>query len=128
MHKRSRNKDQICLSETPKSLSDKGFVKSLTEVAAPIFGAQAHDVLQAQRGGTGGKTTPAEHARMAIAYVMNTALGWHPTRIGEAMDRTRYAARHACMTVEDLRDNPDFDRRVAVLEAAAVVIAADYLT
>ncbi len=127
MHKRRRNFDQISVTTSVKALPDKAFVKRLSEVAGPLFGAQAPDVLAAQRGGTGGHTTAAEYARMAIAYVVHTSLGWRATRVGDALDRTRYAARHAFMTIEDLREDPDFDRRIAVLESAATVIAGDYL-
>jgi|GEM_PF-3049914 hypothetical protein len=127
VHSNRRFKREISQAIAIKPLPDQEIIKALADAAAPIFRAQSADILRLSEtsGRQGAGTAPSELARMAIAYVTHTVLGWRPTRIGDAIGRTRYAARHACMTVEDLRDNPDFDRRVAVLEAAAVVIAAD---
>lgn len=128
VHSNRRFKREFSQVIDTKPLPDQAIMKALAEAAAPLFRAQSDDILRLSEtsGRQGSGTTPAELARMAIAYVAHTALGWRPTRVGEAIGRTRYAARHACMTVEDLRDDPAFDRRIAVLEAAAAVIAADF--
>ncbi|WP_208975070.1 helix-turn-helix domain-containing protein [Pseudovibrio exalbescens] len=55
-------------------------------------------------------------ARQVSMYLLHVALGMTLARAGAAFDRDRTTAAHACRVVEDLRDNPAFDRQISELE------------
>ncbi len=79
--------------------------------------ANLYDVdLEALRGTTRGRA-PVAQARQVAMYLCHVALGYDYRAVGVAFGRDRTTAVYACRIVEDLRDNQDLDRRLAVLEA-----------
>lgn len=56
------------------------------------------------------------HRRQIAMYVAHVVLRLTLTEIGLAYGRDRTTVSHACKMVEDRRDDPGFDRFVAVVE------------
>ncbi|MGV3651779.1 MAG: helix-turn-helix domain-containing protein [Devosia sp.] len=79
-------------------------------------------LLQGSRG-----TAPVAEARQLAMYLIHVILGRSYTEIGRLFGRDRTTVAHACAIIEDRRDEPDFERRVAALEArlGALVDADD---
>ena len=50
-------------------------------------------------------------------YVANVVLGINMTMIGQGFGRNKSTVIHACHLIEDMRDDDEFDRLVAKLEA-----------
>ncbi|SFZ85899.1 dnaA protein helix-turn-helix [Devosia enhydra] len=79
-------------------------------------------LLQGSRG-----TAPVAEARQLAMYLVHVILGRSYTEIGRLFGRDRTTVAHACAIIEDRRDEPEFERRIAALEARleAAVEAAD---
>ncbi|HVW93803.1 MAG TPA: helix-turn-helix domain-containing protein [Devosia sp.] len=56
-------------------------------------------------------------ARQLAMYLVNVKLEYTMTRVGALFGRDRTTVAHACMAVEDRRDEPAFDEAVSRLEA-----------
>ena len=56
-------------------------------------------------------------ARQAAIYLARVGFGIAYGDLGRAFGRDRTTAAHACRVTEDRREDPDFDRRLALLEA-----------
>lgn len=57
-------------------------------------------------------------ARQVAMYLMHVTCGASLSQTGRLFMRDRTTAGHACRMVEDMRDDPDFDVRVAALDLA----------
>ncbi|MGD9658085.1 MAG: helix-turn-helix domain-containing protein [Methylocystis sp.] len=57
-------------------------------------------------------------ARQLAVYLHHVALGASVSGCAQAFARDRATIRHACATIEDLRDDPLFDASAARLESA----------
>lgn len=55
-------------------------------------------------------------------YVAHVALGITMRDVGTGFGRDRTTVLYACHLVEDMRDDPEFDRIVAVFEAVAIAV------
>jgi len=49
-------------------------------------------------------------------YLMNVIFGVSLTRIGRVFNRDRSTASHACNVIEDYREDPLLDKKIARLE------------
>jgi chromosomal replication initiation ATPase DnaA len=65
--------------------------------------------------GTRGRPRVA-FARQVAMYLAHVACGLTLTEVGQIFDRDRTTVAHACGLVEDLRDDPCFDRALELLE------------
>lgn len=65
--------------------------------------------------GTRGKPRVA-FARQVAMYLAHVACGLTMTEVGQVFARDRTTVAHACGLVEDLRDDPSFDRSLDLLE------------
>jgi chromosomal replication initiation ATPase DnaA len=65
--------------------------------------------------GTRGRPRVA-FARQVAMYLAHVACGLTMTEVGHIFDRDRTTVAHACGLVEDLRDDPSFDRSLELLE------------
>lgn len=79
--------------------------------------AYATGVPAAEIAGPGRQSPEAGDARALAMYLANTALAWPLIRVGAAFERDRTTVGYACRRMEDRRDDPMFDARVAELEA-----------
>jgi chromosomal replication initiation ATPase DnaA len=57
-------------------------------------------------------------ARQVGMYLAHVACGLPLTEVGRLFGRHRRTVAHACAVVEDRRDDPEFDRAIAVMEFA----------
>ena len=103
-----------------KTNGDEWLCRSVSEIVAAAFGVTA-DELQAPRRGT----APVAFARQAAMYLAHVVFGLNMKRLGRSFGRDRTTARHACRTIEDMRDDPVIDRTLSVLEAACDHMLAD---
>lgn len=60
--------------------------------------------------------------RQIAMYVAHVALALPQREIGRGFGRDRTTVLHACRLVEDLRDDLEFDRIVAVAERVALAV------
>jgi chromosomal replication initiation ATPase DnaA len=70
-------------------------------------------------------------ARQLAVYLHHVALGASVSGCARAFARDRATIRHACATIEDLRDDPSFDAGARRLESALAAqrdIICDLLT
>jgi chromosomal replication initiation ATPase DnaA len=57
-------------------------------------------------------------ARQVAMYLAHVAAGLPMAEVGRLFARDRTTVAHACALVEDRRDDPAFDRALAILEFA----------
>jgi chromosomal replication initiation ATPase DnaA len=89
------------------------FVKHLLEQAVPrVFMVASRDLWSDTRG-----RPNVAFARQVAMYLAHVACGLSLTEVGQVFSRDRTTVAHACERVEDLRDDPAFDRSVELLEA-----------
>lgn len=62
-------------------------------------------------------------ARQVAMYLAHTGCGLTLTEAGCLFDRDRTTAAHACAVVERRRDQPTFDRAIALLETIVRIIS-----
>ena len=80
-------------------------------LVAYALGLQADAIMSTVRG------SPAvAHARHISMYLTYVSLGISQTRVALAFDRDRTTVAHACRTIEDRRDDRDFDDWLEQLE------------
>ena len=58
----------------------------------------------------------AAFARQVAMYLVHVVWGFSLTEVAEAFGRDRSTVSHACHLVEDLRDDPVFDRQMSQTE------------
>jgi hypothetical protein len=83
------------------------------------FAVPHADLCRLRRG-----TRATAFARQAAMYLFHVACGASLSEVGRIFRRDRTTVAHACMMIEDRRDDPAFDRRIARLESAIAAIAA----
>ena len=64
----------------------------------------------------GRQSMDACRARQIAMYLTHVGFSWSMGRVGAAFGRDRTTASHACHRVEDLRDRPEFDAAMDLLE------------
>ena len=72
------------------------------------------------------RSTAAAFARRLAMYLAHVAFGMSLGRAARAFGRDRSTIRHACMAIEDRRDDPRFDRWLAALERSVAAAPAPY--
>ncbi len=89
----------------------QGLRNTLEAATAAAFGVSPRALRASTRG-----TADIAFARQSAMYLAHVALGLSYNRAGRLFRRDRSTAAHACHVVEDRRDDPDIDRRLALLE------------
>lgn len=80
---------------------------------ANVFGVGVAELRMANRG-----RAKIALARQAAMYLVHVNLGLSLTETGELFDRDRTTVAHGCHRIENLRDDPVFDRVLGLLERA----------
>jgi hypothetical protein len=88
--------------------------ESMIDVAAALFNVSGKELRKPGRS-----TLGVSRVRQIAMYVAHVTLQLNMTDIGRGFGRDRTTVVHACHLVEDLRDDEDFDRMVAVTERVA---------
>lgn len=78
--------------------------------------AETHGVALADLRATSRGTAAVAQARQCAMYLAHVAFALSFGMVGRAFGRDRTTAAHACRRMEDRRDDPAFDRRLARLE------------
>lgn len=85
----------------------------LEATVAVTFGLAAAELAAPTR-----RAAPVAFARQVAIYSAHTVAGLSLDRAGRLFGRDRTTAAHACRVVEDRRDDPEIERRVATVETA----------
>lgn len=95
------------------------FVRQMLDQAVlRVFMVGSADLWSSTRG-----RPHAAFARQVAMYLAHVACGLTLTRVGEVFSRDRTTVAHACGRVEDLRDDPAFDRSLELLEGVVRTLA-----
>ncbi len=78
---------------------------------AQVFGVPAKEISKTSRG-----RANVALARQVAMYIDHIACGDTMTEVGELFARDRTTVAHACVVIEDRRDDPMFDRVLDLLE------------
>lgn len=81
--------------------------------AAAVVGVPAQTLAAPSRC-----RAPIAHARQLAVYLQHVALGASLSACARLFGRDRATVRHACARIEDMRDDPRFDRCATRLETA----------
>jgi chromosomal replication initiation ATPase DnaA len=87
-------------------------------VVARVFAVTPGDVMRTTRGRAG-----VALARQMAMYLAHVVGGLTLTDIGHHFRRDRTTVAHACRLIETKRDDPGFDRVVALLEGVVPAFA-----
>lgn len=89
--------------------------EGLIDITAALFSVSGRDLRRTGRTNLG-----VARVRQIAMYVAHVILQLSMTDIGRGFGRCRTTVAHACHLIEDLRDDEDFDRVVAVAERVAM--------
>ena len=78
-----------------------------------VFGLEPQALLTPKRSRAG-----VCEARKTAMYLTHIVFGLTHSEVGRVFRRDRTTASHACRVIEDRRDDPDFDAKLQVIEAA----------
>ncbi len=87
------------------------------DLVAALFNVSGRDLRRPGRC-----TVGVARVRQIGMYVAHVVLRLNMTEVGRGFGRDRTTVQYACQLIEDMRDDPDFDRIVSVTEQ--VVAAA----
>ena len=82
-----------------------------------MFGVEGVELHLASRG-----RANVALARQSAMYLAHVGLGLTMTEVGLLFERDRTTVSHACMIIEDRRDDADFDRALELLERAVIAL------
>jgi chromosomal replication initiation ATPase DnaA len=88
-------------------------VSQIDLLVAHAFSVHPHAIRAPGRG-----CARAAFARQVAIYLSCTGFGLTLTAAGEQFGRDRTTVAHACRVVEGLRDDPDVDATIGMLERA----------
>lgn len=92
-------------------ISDQCMRPILEQAISKVFMVAGTDLWSGTRG-----RPRVAFARQVAMYLAHVACGLTLTEVGQIFDRDRTTVAHACGLVEDLRDDPCFDRALELLE------------
>ena len=96
----------------PEFRRDRLHAAYITSLVALAVDLPAREIAAHTR-----KTQSVTRARQLAIYLAHVTLSWPLSRAAFAFGRDRTTAGSAVRTVEDLRDDPEMDARIAALEA-----------
>lgn len=94
-----------------RGIPDQFLRLTLDQAVLRVFMVGSSDLWSSTRG-----RPHAAFARQVAMYLAHVAFGLSLTRVGQVFSRDRTTVAHACSRVEDLRDDPSFDRSIELLE------------
>lgn len=93
------------------------YCECVIDIVAALFGVSSKELRRPGRA-----SASIARVRQIAMYVCHVVLRLNLTEVGRGFGRDRTTVQHACHLVEDLRDDVEFDRMVAMTER--VVAAA----
>lgn len=88
----------------------------MIDIVSALFNVSGTELRQAGRTPIG-----VSRVRQIAMYVSHVVLGLTMTDVGRGFGRDRTTVLHACHLIEDMRDDPEFDRMVAMTERVAKI-------
>ena len=96
--------------------------EGMIDIAAALFSVSGREI---RRGGR--SSTSVARVRQIAMYVTHTVLRVSMRQVGLGFGRDRTTVLHACHVIEDMRDDVEFDRHVAMVERVALAAYRDRL-
>ena len=87
------------------------------DIAAALFSVSGRDLRHPGRS-----TLDVARVRQIAMYVTHVSLGLSMRDVGQGFGRDRTTVLHACHLVEDMRDEDEFDRIVALAERVVCAV------
>ncbi len=84
---------------------------ALVRIVSRSFGVTPCEMFHHSRS-----RAPIAATRQLAMYMMHVVLGRNLTEVGRFFGRDRTTVSHACIRVEDMRDDLEFDKRINQLE------------
>jgi hypothetical protein len=88
--------------------------EGLIDIAAALFSVPSKELRKPGR-----TAVPVSRVRQIAMYVAHVVLRLTMGEVGAGFGRDRTTVLHACQVIEDMRDNPEFDRAVLMIERIA---------
>lgn len=88
----------------------------IIDLLAVFFNVSGRQLREAGR-----TSLPVARVRQIGMYIAHVTLGMKMTAVGAGFSRDKSTVVHACHTIEDMRDDEDFDRIVARVERLVAV-------
>ena len=88
---------------------------AMIDLAAALFNVSGRELRRPGRC-----AMDIARVRQIAMYVTHVTLRLSMIDVGQGFGRDRTTVLHACHVVEDLRDDPEFDRIVSVVERVAM--------
>lgn len=95
---------------------------AMIDLMAALFGVPSKELRRLGR-----TSNDISRLRQIAMYVAHVVLRFSMSDVGRGFGRDRTTVLYACHTVEDLRDDPEFDRIVALAERVAIAAFRDRL-
>ena len=109
---------KVAQPKFPISVSEP-FVRQLLDHAmSRTFKVRSRDLWSGTRG-----QPAAAFARQVAMNLAHVSFGLSLTEVGNVFARDRTTVAHACCRIEDLRDEPAFDRSLELLEGVLRFLA-----
>jgi len=89
----------------------------LIDITAALFDVSGKELRQPGR-----TTLDVSRVRQIAMYVAHVVLRLTMSEVGRGFGRDRTTVMHACHLIEDMRDDPEFDRYVATTERVAIAV------
>jgi hypothetical protein len=86
----------------------------LIDIAAALFSVSSKELRKPGR-----TAVPVSRVRQIAMYVAHVVLRLTMGEVGTGFGRDRTTVLHACRVIEDMRDDPEFDRVVQMIERVA---------
>ncbi|MEL6298950.1 MAG: helix-turn-helix domain-containing protein [Pseudomonadota bacterium] len=112
----------VCLEAMDRLRAHAALRNCLERLVAGVF--QVDETLLSQP--TRGRADIAR-ARQVAMYLAHTVFELSLTETGLAFNRDRTTVSHACLVVEDGRDDPAFDRAIEIMERSARILQVQAL-
>lgn len=103
--------------EVAASIPDEFVRKMLEQAVLGVFTVASAELWSDTRG-----RPNVAFARQVGMYLAHVACGLTLTEVGQVFARDRTTVAHACTRVEDLRDDPAFDRALELLEGVMRIL------
>jgi len=95
---------------------------AMIDLMAALFGVPSREIRRIGRTGN-----DISRLRQIAMYVAHVVFRLSMREVGRGFGRDRTTVLYACHTVEDLRDDAEFDRIVALAERVAIAAFRDRL-
>ncbi|MEW7007785.1 hypothetical protein AB2J24_08250 [Lentilitoribacter sp. EG35] len=124
--------EKLCEWSSIRSLADEGKLVTLSErqlVDLPqILQSVVHELLDLKYSNSRATATKRKtHVRQVVIYVLNVNFGIPMRQLAKMFNLNRSTIAYTCQTIEDRRDNPNYDRFVSAVERIAMLTVARYV-